>query len=101
RASFQGKYLVIRINANDTPYWNDDLLAVADILPDAVLLPKVTAPQHVHDVHAALSRHNDRPPKIWSMVENPLGILRLQDIVEQGKSSGLECLILGTNDLVK
>lgn len=35
------------------------------------------------------------------MIENPLGILRLETIVEQGKTSGLECLVLGANDLVK
>jgi len=101
RANFQGKYLVIRVNADDTPYWKDDLAVVAQIMPDAVLLPKVTAPQHIHDTYAELSTRQDRAPKIWSMVENPLGILRLESIVEQGRKSGLECLILGTNDLVK
>ncbi|WP_415815385.1 HpcH/HpaI aldolase/citrate lyase family protein [Bordetella tumbae] len=101
RANFQGKYLVIRVNADDTDYWKDDLAVVAQIMPDAVLLPKVTTPQHIHDAYVELSAQPRQPPKIWSMVENPLGILRLENIVEQGKNSGLECLILGTNDLVK
>ncbi|CAM3975045.1 HpcH/HpaI aldolase/citrate lyase domain-containing protein [Bordetella muralis] len=101
RASFQGKYLVIRVNANDTEYWKDDLATVAQIMPDAVLLPKVTTPQHIHDTYVEISAGKGRAPKIWSMVENPLGILRLEHIVEQGKNSGLECLVLGTNDLVK
>ena len=101
RASFQGKYLVIRINADDTEYWHDDLAMAANVMPDAVLVPKVTTPQHIHDTYAALSAGAARPPGIWSMIENPLGILRLETIVEQGKTSGLECLVLGANDLVK
>nr|WP_255448244.1 CoA ester lyase [Bordetella sp. 15P40C-2] len=101
RASFAGKYLVIRINASDTEYWKDDIAVIADILPDAVLLPKVTSPQHIQETYARLTASGSHIPKFWAMIENPLGILRLDSIVETGKSFGLECLVLGTNDLVK
>jgi citrate lyase subunit beta/citryl-CoA lyase len=101
RASFTGKYLVIRVNADDTEYWKEDLAVVADILPDAVLLPKVTSPQLIHQTHAELWARVPQTPKIWAMVEKPLGVLRLESIVEKGVDLGLECLVLGTNDLLK
>jgi len=101
RHSLEGKYLVIRVNASNTDYWNDDVALVAELSPDAVLLPKVTSPNHTREIHAALSGRTGSMPKVWGMIENPLGILRLESIVEQGKPLGLECLILGTNDLLK
>ncbi|MVW79023.1 HpcH/HpaI aldolase/citrate lyase family protein [Bordetella sp. 02P26C-1] len=101
RASYQDKYLAIRVNGSDTEYWKEDLAVVADIMPDAVLLPKVTAAQHIALTHAELSARAIQTPKIWAMIENPLGILRLESIVENGKTFGLECLVLGTNDLIK
>jgi len=101
REQFQSKYLAIRINAQDTAFWKDDLAMVNLVKPDAVVLPKVVSPQVIVDTTAALCAGNGTQPKIWCMVENPLGILRLENTVENGIKAGLECLILGTNDLVK
>lgn len=101
RDQFQAKYLAIRINAQDTAFWKDDLAMVNQAKPDAVVLPKVVSAQSIHDTAAELCASNGIRPKIWCMVENPLGILRLENTVENGIKAGLECLILGTNDLVK
>ncbi|WP_051401576.1 HpcH/HpaI aldolase/citrate lyase family protein [Advenella kashmirensis] len=101
REQFHSKYLAIRINAQDTDFWKDDLSTVNQMKPDAVVLPKVVSPKVIFDTTAALRTSNGILPKIWCMVENPLGILRLEDTVENGIKAGLECLILGTNDLVK
>lgn len=101
RSSFEGKYLIIRINAQDTAFWEDDLAMVSQLIPDAILLPKVVNPQSIHDAYVKLSALGKQIPMIWCMVENPIGILRLENIVELGREQGLECLVLGTNDLIK
>lgn len=101
RASFAGKYLVLRVNGQDTDFWNDDLAMAVQLRPDAVLLPKVTSAETIRDARSKLSTQSGDAPRIWCMVENPMGILRLESIVEQGLSQGVECLVVGTNDLVK
>lgn len=92
--------IVIRINSVDSDFWQKDLELIKALRPAAVLLPKVIsaativqADQYINDT----GLHT----KIWIMVENPMGILKLDDIVEQASGHNLECLVLGTNDLIK
>ncbi len=44
----------VRINALDTPYWRDDLVAVMAGAPDGIMLPKSDGPQSVQQVAAEL-----------------------------------------------
>jgi len=101
RSDFDGKYVVIRVNGSDTESWLKDLELAAIARPDAVLLPKVSRPDIPRNAREVLNKHGGESIAIWCMVETPLGILRLESIVEDGQKDGVECLVLGTNDLVK
>ncbi|TCT09634.1 HpcH/HpaI aldolase/citrate lyase family protein [Paralcaligenes ureilyticus] len=91
---------VIRINSVESSFWNDDLKLVKELRPQAVLLSKVANAKTIHLANEYLNGPGEQV-KIWAMVENPLGILKLDQIVEDSLTKNLECLVLGTNDFVK
>ncbi len=92
--------LVIRVNGLDSPWGADDLAAVATAGADAVLLPKVETQAMVEAAEAKLNEAGgpeDLP--IWCMMETPLGILNAKEVA--GASPRIDCLVMGTSDLVK
>ena len=48
--------LVVRINNLDTPWGNDDLKMVAEVAPDAVLIPKVETPGDILNTRQVFSQ---------------------------------------------
>ena len=92
--------LVIRINALDTEWGEDDLVAVAGSRAHAICLPKVESAAQVLAVANALD--NLGVPvdmAIWAMLETPRGILRAEEIA--GAHPRLRVLVMGTSDLAK
>jgi citrate lyase subunit beta / citryl-CoA lyase len=92
--------LVIRINALDTEWGQDDLKAVAWSQAHAVCLPKIESAAQIRAVADALD--NLRAPAdmaIWAMLETPLGILHAQSIA--GAHPRIKVLVMGTSDLAK
>ncbi|MCT2587430.1 HpcH/HpaI aldolase/citrate lyase family protein [Actinophytocola gossypii] len=86
--------VTIRVNAAGTPWHADDLRAVAEARPAAVVVPKVGSPAEVHAIEDALPE----PIAIWAMIETPAAVLRCAEIA--AASDRLTVLVLGTNDLV-
>mgnify|MGYP006287371267 CR=1 FL=1 len=90
---------IVRINATDTVWGDDDLAALAAVGPQAILLPKVGAADNV----AALAARLDAIPaaaqtEIWAMMETPAGILNAAEIARAPRMAGF---VMGTNDLAK
>jgi citrate lyase subunit beta / citryl-CoA lyase len=94
--------LVIRINALDTPWGKADLDAAIAAGPDAVLLPKPRNGADIARVSEALALAGAKT-RLWAMIETPLAILNVQDITAASRlgDARLDCLVMGTNDLVK
>jgi len=79
--SFGPREVVVRINGLDTQWWLDDLNAVAKAKPDAVLVPKVSSPNHLEDVAERLVDISaDQKIRVWAMMETPLAMLNARDI---------------------
>lgn len=97
-----GQERVIRINQTSGAIDRDDLAAIAECRPDAMLIPKVETQSMLLDARAALGEAC-RDMRLWAMIETPSGIVRLRDIVECGARDdvGLDCLVVGTNDISK
>src|SRR5262249_18681807 len=96
--------LVIRANALETPWGAGDLFSVAQSGAAAVLVPKGARPRAV--TRAATVRKAAAAPggrKLGAMVEPPAAILNAREIaaVAGDAALGFECLIMGTNDLLK
>jgi citrate lyase subunit beta/citryl-CoA lyase len=99
---FGPREVVVRVNALDTVWGADDLAAVAAATPDAILLPKVSAPQDLVVPGRLLAELNvPATVELWAMIETPLAILQIREIAAAARepSSRLSAFVLGTNDL--
>ncbi len=92
--------ILIRTNGLNTPWGYDDLVAVAKVGVDAILLPKVESAETVRQAESVLVSHGAPPDlAIWCMMETPRGMLHAEEIVDA--SPRLEGLVMGTSDLAK
>ena len=94
----------MRINALDTPYWEEDLAGVMGSRPDGVLLPKARSGGDVHTLSIALNHAEERAGArkgatriIALTTEVPISLLQMHTYV--GASSRLEGLSWGAEDL--
>jgi citrate lyase subunit beta / citryl-CoA lyase len=102
--SFGAREVIVRINGLDTQWWLDDLNAVAKAKPDAVLVPKVSSPDHLEDVAERLIDISaDQKIRVWAMMETPLAMLNARDIAAAARDveTRLTAFVMGTNDLAK
>ncbi|TKD50877.1 HpcH/HpaI aldolase/citrate lyase family protein [Sphingomonas baiyangensis] len=88
--SFGDRPVAIRINGEDTPWFAEDLRAVAASGASHVVLPKAERAATIAQVHAATRR------PVLAMIESPAAVLAIAPLVE---AEGLCGLIAGTNDL--
>lgn len=99
-----GMEKIIRINALSSPWGGEDLLAARGCRPDAILIPKVEAPEDISAVEDALEQ-TDAPAslRLWAMIETPRGVMNAGQIARMARTDGarLDCFITGTNDLIK
>jgi len=96
--------IIVRVNEASSRHYDADMALVLECVPDAVLLPKVSAQDDILDVAVFLSDNDAAETlRIWAMMETPLAILNAGPIAEAGRTSGgrLDCLVVGLNDLRK
>lgn len=96
---FGHREVAVRVNAIGTPWHDDDVRAVVDAGPDAVVVPKVGSADEVRALTAAVTTARSGSPSLWAMIETPRAVLDAAAIA--GAGGALACLVLGTNDLVK
>jgi citrate lyase subunit beta/citryl-CoA lyase len=94
----------VRINALDTPLWEDDLAGVMAARPDGILLPKPRSGEDVHKLSIALHHAEERAGTtsgatriIAIATEVAVSLLSMPSYV--GASSRLEALTWGAEDL--
>ncbi len=94
--------IVIRINGLDTPWGAADLAAAVAAKPDAVLVPKVSAPEALAPIAKALAGADART-RVWAMIETPAAILAIAAIAAAAgdPKNRLAVFVMGTNDLAK
>jgi citrate lyase subunit beta/citryl-CoA lyase len=99
---FGRREVVFRANGLDTPWGEADLIAAATSGADAVLVPKIEAPEQPARARDIL-RGAGAPDALalWAMIETPLAILNAERLAAAGKEQGLSVLVIGTNDLAK
>jgi len=101
---YGGREMVIRVNALETTWGAGDIIAACDAAPDAILVPKVV---HSGDIISAAkllqSVHAPEKVRLWAMMETPMAILNARTIAATAvyKDNRLDCLVMGTNDLIK
>ncbi|HEY0441246.1 MAG TPA: CoA ester lyase [Xanthobacteraceae bacterium] len=104
QGGFGEREVIVRINALDTPWGNDDLVALAHSAFDGILLPKVSDAAILERVGTRLlDLHVGLHVRVWAMMETMFAVLRAPEIAALAKDSEtrLAGFVLGTNDLVK
>ncbi len=102
RADYGDRELVIRINGLESRWAAGDIAAAVPAMPDAILVPKISRPEDVRRIRAAMRAAGADPSvAIWAMMETPLAILNAGAIGATGADQGapLAALVVGTNDL--
>ncbi|OYW23188.1 MULTISPECIES: CoA ester lyase [unclassified Sphingomonas] len=95
---FGQRSTVLRVNAIDTEWGLDDLLAAVTLDIGAVLVPKVNGPDDIARYNAALDLA--RPGvQLWVMIETCLAVGQLQAIADCAPHTRLGGFVMGTNDL--
>ena len=92
--------IVIRINGYGSPWWKDDLVAVATSGADAMLAPKINGADLLSKLGDLLAI-NGAPDdmRLWAMAETPTAILNINGITNADPR--LEVIVMGTSDLAK
>jgi len=101
---FGDREVLVRINGLDTRWWVEDLNAVAEAKPDAVLVPKISNPGQLQDLAARIVDMGTDPRiRVWAMMETPLAMLNVGEIAAAALDSEtrLAGFVMGTNDLAK
>ena len=86
--------LTIRCNGLDTPWGTADLQAAVAVKPHAVVVPKVSGPEHL----ARLVDVVGEATRIWAMIETPAGVFAAREIAAHPQ---VDVFVMGTNDLAK
>jgi citrate lyase subunit beta / citryl-CoA lyase len=101
---FGRREVVIRTNGTTSPWFEADLAAAARSGADAVLIPKVSAPETLVTIGTRLAGLG-APERlsVWAMVETALAILRADALagVASEPVARLTCFVIGANDLAK
>lgn len=99
----QGGYsnrVIVRINGLDTPWWQDDIKAMAGLSFSGLLLPKPNAPEDVITFADAVETAGlpDNLP-LWLMAETPACIADAEAIFTAHPR--VTVVVMGTSDLAK
>jgi citrate lyase subunit beta / citryl-CoA lyase len=101
---FGDREVLVRINALDTRWWLEDAEAIVAAKPDALLLPKVSHADQLHDLAEHLADLGADPHiRVWAMMETPLAMLNAAEIAAAAldPETRLTGFVMGTNDLAK
>jgi citrate lyase subunit beta/citryl-CoA lyase len=97
---YGSREVTIRVNGIGTQWHDDDLRAVAETGPAAVVVPKINSAADVHAIERALEAGGAPDhTTIWAMLETPVAVLHAEEITTA--SERLSVLVMGTNDLAK
>jgi citrate lyase subunit beta / citryl-CoA lyase len=97
---YGSKEITIRANGLDTEWHADDIRAIAEAGPAAVVVPKVNSVAEVAAIEKGLEAAGAPDhTKIWAMLETPIAMLHAEEIA--AASERLAVLVMGTNDLAK
>ncbi len=97
---YGAKEITIRANGLDTEWHADDIRAIAEAGPGAIVVPKVNSVADVAAIEKGLEAAGAPDhTMIWAMLETPIAMLHAEEIASA--SERLAVLVMGTNDLAK
>ncbi|MEP3465672.1 MAG: CoA ester lyase [Parasphingorhabdus sp.] len=99
---YGNRELVVRVNAAETPWFEEDLEQACASHANAVLVPKIISSDSIEQINAKMNGYDpSSKTQLWAMIEMPIAILRIADIAAKGASTRLTAFVMGFNDLAK
>ena len=100
---FGTREVIVRINGLDTPWCVDDLAAAAEAAPDAILVPKVSTPEHLEASASGCSTsHRPAHPGLGDDRDAARDPQHARDRRRGADAeTRLAGFVMGTNDLAK
>lgn len=101
---FGEREIAVRINGLTSPYWQDDIAALAKLPLDAIVAPKITGARDIETLGAAMRKAGLSPrTRLWAMIETPRAVLDIAKIAATAEDAScpLTLFILGTNDIAR
>lgn len=101
--NFEGCEVIVRINALDTPYWEDDVEAIVPLKPDMIMPTKVSGADYIKKLSAKMAEVEEKHGlpvggiRLIPLLETTLGIENAYQIATA--DSRMEALYLGAEDL--
>jgi len=93
---FAGKEVIVRINSTETPWWHDDIKAVAKLPARAIVPPKVNSQEEMRMIDRALMESDAGDLRLWPMIETTAAVVNCEDIATS--SARVETLLFGVGD---
>ena len=101
---FGHREIAVRINGLDSPFWREDIAAMATLTLDAIVLPKITGADDVVKISNAMNDAGfGAATRLWVMIETARAVLDIASIAASAGNSAsrLSLLMLGTNDIAR
>lgn len=96
---FGGREIIVRFNSLDTEWGRDDIIAVAALPVDALLVPMISTAAEIGAYLDLIDTNGGRECPLWMLAETPQAIIDLDAIA--GCSPRLAAIVMGTQDLIK
>lgn len=94
--------VIVRVNALTTPWGRNDIAAIGTVRPDGILAPKVDTAAEVEELDRRMTDAGfAEGASLWIMIETPRAIFNLSEIVAAARTTRLQSLVMGLNDLAK
>ena len=97
--SYGSREVLVRINAIDTDWAEEDIRAIAPLPIDGIVIPKVQNTDALLATIKSINTSADKTVPVWIMTETPRGVLEADTVY--GCSDQIQGVILGTSDLAK
>ncbi len=94
---YGSREVLVRTNALGSPWFEDDLAALAQVPVHGVVIPKVDSAAQASSCVQRLRALGSTAP-VWAMIESPAGVSAAGEIAA---TPGVAALVMGTNDLLK
>lgn len=98
QGGYGNREVVVRVNDLDSEWGYDDVNAVANLGPDAVLFSNIESQDDVMAAINAMEAAGNSDTPIMVMIESPLSVLHAEEIARA--SDRIACMVLATSDLI-
>src|SRR5579859_4112270 len=101
---FGRREVLIRTNGLDTPWWSDDVAMAGAVVPDGILVPKISSIEDLNRTGARLSEVGaPASVRVWAMIETARAVLDADKLAATSRDARtrLAGFVFGPNDIAR